>query len=198
MGKVQESTAGMSPLKKMLHYSDIGMAFLVILIVVMMVIPLPTWLLDVMLSANITIGVVVLLSTFYAQRALDLAAFPTMLLIVTLFRLALNVSTTRLILLQADAGDVVMAFGTFVVGGNYVVGAVVFLILVIIQFVVIAKNRTRGGGCRALYADAMPGKQMAIDADLNAGLIDDAGLRPAPHHSTRSGLYGAMDGASSC
>ena len=135
MGKVQESTAGMSPFKKMLHYADIGMAMLVILIVVMMIIPLPTWLLDILLSANIAIGVVVLLATFYAERALDLAAFPTLLLIVTLFRLALNVSTTRLILLQTDAGEVVRAFGTFVVGGNYVVGAVVFLILVVILMV---------------------------------------------------------------
>ncbi|HPK06648.1 MAG TPA: FHIPEP family type III secretion protein, partial [Aminivibrio sp.] len=125
MGRVAESTTNMSVFKKMLNYSDIGMAGLVVLIVVMMIIPLPTWLLDVLLTLNITIGVVVLLSTFYAQRALDLAAFPTMLLIVTLFRLALNVSTTRLILLNADAGQVISAFGNFVVGGNYVVGAVV-------------------------------------------------------------------------
>jgi flagellar biosynthesis protein FlhA len=188
----------MSPFKKMLHYSDIGMAFLVILIVVMMVIPLPTWLLDVMLSANITVGVVVLLSTFYAQRALDLAAFPTMLLIVTLFRLALNVSTTRLILLQADAGDVVRAFGTFVVGGNYVVGAVVFLILVIIQFVVITKGAERVAEVAARFTlDAMPGKQMAIDADLNAGLIDDAGAKDRRLTIQREAdFYGAMDGAS--
>jgi len=198
MGKVQESTAGMSPFKKMLHYSDIGMAFLVILIVVMMVIPLPTWLLDVLLSANITVGVVVLLATFYAQRALDLAAFPTLLLIVTLFRLALNVSTTRLILLQADAGDVVRAFGTFVVGGNYVVGAVVFLILVIIQFIVITKGAERVAEVAARFTlDAMPGKQMAIDADLNAGLIDDAGAKDRRLTIQREAdFYGAMDGAS--
>ncbi len=198
MGIVQESTAGMSPFKKMMHYSDIGMASLVILIVVMMVIPLPTWLLDILLSANITIGVVVLLATFYARQALDLAAFPTLLLIVTLFRLALNVSTTRLILLQADAGQVVSAFGTFVVGGNYVVGAVVFLILVIIQFVVITKGAERVAEVAARFTlDAMPGKQMAIDADLNAGLIDEAGAKDRRLTIQREAdFYGAMDGAS--
>ena len=198
MGKVQETTAGMSPFKKMLHYSDIGMASLVILIVVMMVIPLPTWLLDILLSANIAIGVVVLLSTFYAQNALDLAAFPTLLLIVTLYRLALNVSTTRLILLQADAGEVVSAFGTFVVGGNYVVGAVVFLILVIIQFVVITKGAERVAEVAARFTlDAMPGKQMAIDADLNAGPIDEAGAKERRLTIQREAdFYGAMDGAS--
>ncbi len=193
-----ESTTHMSPFKKMLHYADIGMAALVILIVVMMIIPLPTWLLDILLSMNITIGVVVLLSTFYARRALDLAAFPTMLLIVTLFRLALNVSTTRLILLNADAGQVVSAFGNFVVGGNYVVGAVVFLILVVIQFVVITKGAERVAEVAARFTlDAMPGKQMAIDADLNAGLIDEAGAKERRLTIQREAdFYGSMDGAS--
>lgn len=187
-----------SALKKMLHYSDIGMAGLVMLIVVMMIIPLPTWLLDILLTVNISIGVVVLLATFYAERALDLAAFPTMLLIVTLFRLALNVSTTRLILLNGDAGQVVSAFGNFVVGGNYVVGAVVFLILVIIQFIVITKGSERVAEVAARFTlDAMPGKQMAIDADLNAGLIDEAGARERRLTIQREAdFYGAMDGAS--
>ena len=112
----------------MLQYSDLGMAALVALIVGMLIIPLPTGLIDILLSLNIALGVVILLTTFYAHGALDLSAFPTILLIVTLFRLALNVSTTRLILLTGDAGLVVSAFGNFVVGGNYVVGAVVFLI----------------------------------------------------------------------
>jgi flagellar biosynthesis protein FlhA len=198
MGRVAESTTNMSVFKKMLNYSDIGMAGLVILIVVMMIIPLPTWFLDVLLTVNITLGVVVLLSTFYAQRALDLAAFPTMLLIVTLFRLALNVSTTRLILLNGDAGQVISAFGNFVVGGNYVVGGVVFLILVIIQFVVITKGSERVAEVAARFTlDAMPGKQMAIDADLNAGLIDEAGARERRLTIQREAdFYGAMDGAS--
>ena len=187
-----------SALKKMLHYSDIGMAALVMLIVVMMIIPLPTWLLDILITVNISLGVVVLLATFYAERALDLAAFPTMLLIVTLFRLALNVSTTRLILLDGDAGQVVSAFGNFVVGGNYVVGAVVFLILVIIQFIVITKGSERVAEVAARFTlDAMPGKQMAIDADLNAGLIDEAGARERRLTIQREAdFYGAMDGAS--
>jgi flagellar biosynthesis protein FlhA len=194
---VAEST-NTSALKKMLHYSDIGMAGLVMLIVVMMIIPLPTWLLDILLTVNISLGVVVLLATFYAERALDLAAFPTMLLIVTLFRLALNVSTTRLILLNGDAGQVVSAFGNFVVGGNYVVGAVVFLILVIIQFIVITKGSERVAEVAARFTlDAMSGKQMAIDADLNAGLIDEAGARERRLTIQREAdFYGAMDGAS--
>lgn len=198
MGTVAESATEMSVFKKMLHFSDIGMAGLVVLIVVMMIVPLPTGLLDVLLTVNITLGVVVLLSTFYAQQALDLAAFPTMLLIVTLFRLALNVSTTRLILLNADAGQVVSAFGNFVVGGNYVVGAVVFLILVIIQFVVITKGAERVAEVAARFTlDAMPGKQMAIDADLNAGLIDDKAAKDRRLNIQREAdFYGSMDGAS--
>ena len=198
MGTLAESATEMSVFKKMLHFSDIGMAGLVVLIVVMMIIPLPTGLLDVLLTVNITLGVVVLLSTFYAQQALDLAAFPTMLLIVTLFRLALNVSTTRLILLNGDAGQVVSAFGNFVVGGNYVVGAVVFLILVIIQFVVITKGAERVAEVAARFTlDAMPGKQMAIDADLNAGLIDDSAAKERRLNIQREAdFYGSMDGAS--
>jgi flagellar biosynthesis protein FlhA len=182
----------------MLQYSDLGMAALVALIVGMMIVPLPTGLLDILLSLNIALGVVVLLATFYAHRALDLAAFPTILLIVTLFRLALNVSTTRLILLRGDAGQVINAFGNFVVGGNYVVGAVVFLILVIIQFIVITKGAERVAEVAARFTlDAMPGKQMAIDADLNAGLIDDTGAKERRLNIQREAdFYGAMDGAS--
>ena len=138
-------TAGLekSMLKKILHYSDVGVALLMVLVVVMMVIPLPTGLIDVLLAANITLGVVVLLVTFYVKRALDLSVFPTLLLIVTLFRIALNVSTTRLILLNGYAGEIIMAFGNFVVGGNYIVGVVIFLILVIIQLLVITKGAER-------------------------------------------------------
>ena len=182
----------------MLQYSDLGMAALVALIVGMLIIPLPTGLIDVLLSLNIALGVVILLTTFYAHGALDLSAFPTILLIVTLFRLALNVSTTRLILLTGDAGLVVSAFGNFVVGGNYVVGAVVFLILVIIQFIVITKGAERVAEVAARFTlDAMPGKQMAIDADLNAGLIDDTIAKERRKNIQREAdFYGAMDGAS--
>ena len=185
-------------LKKILHYSDVGVALLMVLVVVMMVIPLPTGLIDVLLAANITLGVVVLLVTFYVKRALDLSVFPTLLLIVTLFRIALNVSTTRLILLNGYAGEIIMAFGNFVVGGNYIVGVVIFLILVIIQLLVITKGAERVAEVAARFTlDAMPGKQMAIDADLNSGLIDDQEARARRRDIQREAdFYGAMDGAS--
>lgn len=193
-------TAGLekSMLKKILHYSDVGVALLMVLVVVMMVIPLPTWLIDILLSTNITLGVVVLLVTFYVKRALDLSVFPTLLLIVTLFRIALNVSTTRLILLNGYAGEIIMAFGNFVVGGNYIVGVVIFLILVIIQLLVITKGAERVAEVAARFTlDAMPGKQMAIDADLNSGLIDDQEARARRRDIQREAdFYGAMDGAS--
>ena len=193
------TTAGeMSVLKKILHYSDIGVALLMVLVVVMMVIPLPTLLIDILLACNITLGVMVLLITFYVKRALELSVFPTLLLIVTLFRIALNVSTTRLILLYGDAGNIIAAFGSFVVGGNYVVGAVIFLILVIIQLVVITKGAERVAEVAARFTlDAMPGKQMAIDADLNSGLIDEEGAKERRRDIQREAdFYGAMDGAS--
>ena len=184
--------------KRMLQYADIGIALMLVLIVGMMIIPMPTMLLDVLLALNITFGVVVLLSTFYVRQALEIAAFPTILLIATLFRLALNVSTTRLVLLQGFAGDVINAFGNFVVGGNYVVGGVVFLILVVIQFLVITKGAERVAEVAARFTlDAMPGKQMAIDADLNAGMIDEQEARKRRLNIQREAdFYGAMDGAS--
>lgn len=187
-----------SMVQKMLHFSDIGIASLMILIVVMMIIPLPTWLLDILLTLNITFGVVVLLVTFYVQKTLEIASFPSILLIVTLFRLALNVSTTRLILLKANAGSIISSFGNFVVGGNYVVGAVVFLILVIIQFIVITKGAERVAEVAARFTlDAMPGKQMAIDADLNAGIIDDLVAKDRRLEIQKEAdFYGSMDGAS--
>lgn len=187
-----------SMLKKILSYSDVGVALLMVLIIVMMVIPLPTWLIDILLALNITLGVVTLLVTFYVKRALDLSVFPTLLLIVTLFRLALNVSTTRLILLNGYAGEIIMAFGNFVVGGNYVVGVVMFLILVIIQMLVITKGAERVAEVAARFTlDAMPGKQMSIDADLNSGLIDEQGAKTRRQDIQKEAdFYGAMDGAS--
>ena len=184
--------------KKVQSYSDIGVALLMVLIIIMMVVPLPTWLIDMLLAMNITLGVVTLLVTFYVKRALDLSIFPTLLLISTLFRLSLNVSTTRLILLYGNAGELINAFGNFVVGGNYVVGIIMFLILVIIQMLVI----TKGAECVAEVAarftlDAMPGKQMSIDADLNSGLIDEQGAKQRRQDIQREAdFYGAMDGAS--
>ena len=179
--------------KKVQSYSDIGVALLMVLIIIMMVVPLPTWLIDI-----ITLGVVTLLVTFYVKRALDLSIFPTLLLISTLFRLSLNVSTTRLILLYGNAGELINAFGNFVVGGNYVVGIIMFLILVIIQMLVITKGAERVAEVAARFTlDAMPGKQMSIDADLNSGLIDEQGAKQRRQDIQREAdFYGAMDGAS--
>lgn len=179
------------------RYSDLLLALLVIVIVGMMIIPLPTWLIDILLTINITLGVVLLLISLYIPNALQIASFPTILLITTLYRLALNVSTTRLILLYADAGTVVASFGQFVVKGNYVVGFVIFLILVIINFLVIAKGSERVSEVSARFVlDAMPGKQMSIDSDLRAGAFDlNEARRRRSDLQRESQLYGAMDGA---
>lgn len=196
MADVLASSAGLR--KKVQSYSDIGVALLMVLVIVMMVVPLPTWIIDLLLAMNITLGVVTLLVTFYVKRALDLSIFPTLLLIATLFRLSLNVSTTRLILLYGNAGELINAFGNFVVGGNYVVGIIMFLILVIIQMLVITKGAERVAEVAARFTlDAMPGKQMSIDADLNSGLIDEAGAKQRRQDIQREAdFYGAMDGAS--
>src|SRR4051812_12406629 len=177
--------------------ADAGLAVVVVLIVALMVVPLPTWLLDILLASNLSAAVAILLVVLYARDAISIATFPTLLLITTLFRLALNVSSTRLILLQANAGEVIRSFGLFVVRGNYVVGAVVFLILTIIQFVVIAKGSERVAEVGARFAlDAMPGKQMAIDADRRSGAIDGKEARARRRMLVReSQFYGAMDGA---
>ena len=177
--------------------ADAVLAGLVIAVVGLMVVPLPTWLLDLLIASNLAASVVILLVSMYVSEALKIAAFPTLLLITTLIRLSLNVSSTRLILLQADAGDVIKAFGQFVVRGNYVVGAVIFLILTIIQFIVIAKGSERVAEVGARFAlDAMPGKQMAIDAELRSGAIDGSEARARRRMLVReSQFYGAMDGA---
>src|SRR5499427_7675916 len=162
-----------------------------------MIVPLPTWILDLLISTNLSATVAILLVVLYVPDALGIATFPTLLLLTTLYRLALNVASTRLILLQADAGEVIRAFGAFVVRGNYVVGAVVFLILTIIQFIVIAKGGERVAEVGARFVlDAMPGKQMAIDAELRAGSIDGNEARRRRRALQReSQFYGAMDGA---
>lgn len=167
-------------------------------IVIMMVIPVPPVMLDLLLSLNIAVAVLILLATLNIKRALDLASFPSLLLVVTLFRLGLNVSTTRLILGTGEAGDVITAFGRFVVGGSVIVGLVIFLILVVIQFVVITNGATRVAEVGARFTlDAMPGKQMAIDADLNSGVIDDfEATRRRSEVASEADFYGAMDGAS--
>lgn len=179
------------------RYSDLVLAVVVVGMVGMLIVPLPTFLLDLLLTLNIATAVTLLMVSLYIPSAVRLASFPTILLLTTLFRLALNVSSTRLILLHADAGEVIAAFGNFVVQGNYVVGGVIFLILTIIQFLVIAKGSERVSEVGARFTlDAMPGKQMAIDADLRAGAFDLAEARRRRGAVQReSQLYGAMDGA---
>lgn len=185
-------------LERSTRSSDFLFAFLFILIILMMVVPLPPSLVDFLLSCNITLSVMTLLVTTYITNPLQFSVFPSLLLFATLFRLALNISTTRLILLQGYAGRLIAAFGQFVVGGNYVVGFIIFFILVIIQFVVITNGANRIAEVAARFTlDAMPGKQMSIDADLNAGLIDEAEARRRRREIERQAdFYGAMDGAS--
>ena len=168
----------------------------VVLIVVMLVVPLPALLLDLLIATNITTSILILLTAMFVRRPLDFGAFPAVILVMTLFRLALNVSSTRLILLDGYAGKTIDTFGTFVVGGQLVVGLIVFAILVIIQFVVITSGAGRVAEVGARFTlDAMPGKQMAIDADLNSGLIDeDEARRRRADVAAEADFYGAMDG----
>lgn len=176
---------------------DISVLAAVISIVAMLVIPLPHWLISFLIILNITIALLILMTAMNMKEALEFSVFPTLLLLVTLFRLALNVSTTRAILSEGDAGKVVETFGTFVTGGNMLVGLVVFAILVIIQFIVITKGAERVAEVAARFTlDAMPGKQMSIDADLNAGMISEKEARERREKvSGEADFYGAMDGA---
>jgi flagellar biosynthesis protein FlhA len=189
--------------RRLIIRTDVLIAFGLVLILMLMILPVPPIMLDVFLSLNITIALLILITALYTSRALDFAIFPSVLLVTTLFRLSLNVASTRLILLRGDegpgaAGSVIQSFGQFVVGGNYVVGIVIFTILVIINFMVITKGAGRVAEVAARFTlDAMPGKQMAIDADLNAGLINDDEARGRRKEiASESDFYGAMDGAS--
>jgi flagellar biosynthesis protein FlhA len=179
-------------------HADLMAAGAVVLVVVMMIVPLPPFLLDLAITLNISSALMIVVATLYVPRALDFSSFPSLLLLTTLFRLAINVSVTRLVLLHGDAGHVVTAFGNFVVGGNVVVGLIIFLILVVIQFVVITNGAGRVAEVGARFTlDAMPGKQMAIDADLNTGQItDEEARRRRAEISQEADFYGAMDGAS--
>jgi len=181
----------------------LAVPMLVLLILAMMVLPLPTLMLDVLLTLNIALAMIVLLVSLNARRPLDFSVFPTVLLLTTLLRLSLNVASTRIILMQGQtgpdaAGKVIESFGSFLVGGNIAVGFVVFLILVIINFVVITKGAGRIAEVAARFTlDSMPGKQLAVDADLNAGFINDVEARTRRHEIGREAdFYGAMDGAS--
>src|ERR1700742_137617 len=185
-------------IKKLMSHADLVAAVAVVLVVVMMIVPLPPGVIDLFITLNIASAITIVVATLYVPRALDFAAFPSLLLLTTMFRLAINVSVTRQILLHGDGGSVVKAFGSFVVGGNVVVGLVIFLILIVIQFVVVTNGAGRvAEGSARFTLDAMPGKQMAIDADLNAGLITDEQARERRREISREAdFYGAMDGAS--
>jgi len=202
MAEPQAST-GTNAFLESARSSSAMIAMGVIAILMVMILPIPTFLLDILLSFSIAISIIILLMSMYVLKPLQFSVFPSVLLMVTLLRLSLNVASTRLILLHGNegtqaAGQVIQSFGTFVVGGNYVVGMVVFLVLVLINFIVITKGATRIAEVSARFTlDAMPGKQMSIDADLNAGLIsDNDARRRRAEIEQESNFYGAMDGAS--
>lgn len=201
--KVNPAPAGWQTMLRSLNWGELAIPLTVLSIVLAMVTPLPPILLDVLISANITMSVVVLLAAMYINKPSDFSVFPTLLLLMTLFRLALNISSSRLILLQGNtgtsaAGEVIESFGNFVVGGNYVIGVVIFLVLISIQYVVINHGAVRISEVAARFTlDAMPGKQMSIDSDLNSGLIDEKEARTRRRAlSAEAEFYGAMDGAS--
>ncbi len=179
------------------RFADLLLVAMVGVMIGLMIIPLPTFLLDIFLTLNITIAVTILMVSIYISSPVQIASYPTLLLLTTLYRLSLDISATRLILLKADAGEVIRAFGMFVVSGNFVVGAVIFLIITLVQFIVITKGAERVAEVAARFTlDAMPGKQMSIDADLRAGIIDFQQARARREGLAReSQFYGAMDGA---
>ena len=177
--------------------SEIGLALFVILLIVILICELPTWMVNFAISFNITLGILLLMIALYIQKPLELASFPSIILLGTMFRLVLSIASTRLILAKGEAGEVVEAFGTFVTGGNMVVGFVIFIIITLVQFMVITKGSERIAEVSARFAlDAMPGKQMTIDADFNAGLISpEEAVKRREDLTRESSLYGSMDGA---
>ncbi|RKW54296.1 MAG: flagellar biosynthesis protein FlhA [Lachnospiraceae bacterium] len=176
---------------------DIVVSVGIIFMILMIIIPMPEFLVDIMLSMNISLSLLILLIAMFNREALDFSVFPSLLLITTIFRIALNITTTRYILLKGDAGDVIEAFGNFVMGGNAIVGFIVFIIIMIVNFMVITKGSERVSEVAARFTlDAMPGKQMAIDADLNSGMIDETQARTRRSKIQREAdFYGSMDGA---
>ena len=177
--------------------SEIFLAIFVIVLILILLIEMPNWVINFSISLNITLGIVLLMISLYVQKPLELAAFPSIILIGTMFRLVLSIASTRLILAKGDAGEVIHAFGTFVTGGNMVVGGVIFLIITVVQFMVITKGAERIAEVAARFAlDAMPGKQMTIDADFNAGLISpEEAVKRREDLQRESSLFGSMDGA---
>ncbi|MCE3261355.1 MAG: flhA [Pseudoduganella sp.] len=189
----------MNALRRVLgQHADIALVLVVVGVLVVLFTPIPAGLLDFLILANVSFALLILLLTFYMAKPVEFSTFPSLLLVATLFRLALNVAATRLILSDADAGRVIGAIGSYVVGGNYVIGLIVFLILVVVQFVVVTSGAQRVSEVAARFTlDSMPGQQMSIDADLNMGFIDQAeAQRRRRNLSKEAGFYGAMDGAS--
>ena len=187
----------MKHLRALTFRSDLAVAAVLVMTIVLMVLPLPTFAVDMLLATNMAISILLLMVTFYLRTPTELSTLPALILIATVFRLAISIAVTRLILVQADAGDIIRTFGEFVVGGNVVVGLVIFLIITVVQFLVITKGAERVAEVAARFTlDAMPGKQMAIDADVRAGEVDQAQARRRRSDLEReSQLYGAMDGA---
>src|SRR5579884_3952794 len=197
------SAGGSATILNGVNWNEVAIPIAVLGIVLAMITPLPSFMLDILISANITMSVVVLLVSMYITQPVEFSVFPTTLLLMTLFRLALNISSSRLILLNGNsgtsaAGEVIQAFGAFVVGGNYIIGVVIFLVLIAIQYVVINHGAVRISEVTARFTlDALPGKQMSIDADLNSGLIDEnEARRRRKELASEAEFYGAMDGAS--
>jgi len=187
----------------LLGQKDLSVVIFVMAILAIIIVPLPSELLDVLLTVSMALAVLILLISLYVPKPTDLTTFPTLILILTLFRLSLNIATTRMILSHGHEGpenvsSIISSFGDFVVGGNYVIGIIVFSILVLINFMVITKGSTRVAEVAARFTlDSMPGKQMAVDADLNAGLIDDAEAKQRRAEILKdANFYGAMDGSS--
>src|SRR5947207_3393088 len=190
--------SGSSNLKRLFRHGDLWLVFGLFGTILLLILPVSPFILDTLLAVSIAIALLILLVILYLREPADFTGFPTLLLFITLYRLALNVASTRLILLDGYAGHIIESFGNFVVRGNYVVGMVVFLILVLINFVVITKGAGRIAEVAARFTlDAMPGKQMAIDAELNAGIINEAEARARRRAvEQEADFYGAMDGAS--
>jgi type III secretion protein V len=187
----------LNPTMGLARFNDLGLAGLVVAVIVMMALPLPAWMIDVLVAFNIAIGVVLLLVALYVPSPLAFSTLPAVLLITTLFRISLNVATTRQILMHAHAGDIIEVFGRTVVGGSLIVGLVVFLIITVVQFIVVAKGAERVAEvCARFTLDALPGKQMSIDGDMRSGILSQAEAVARRQELTQeSHFFGAMDGA---
>src|SRR5580704_9290906 len=195
--RLARSLGGERALRVINSSSDIVLALFIIILIMMIIIPVSPGILDNLIAINLTVSISLLMVALYIQKAVNLSMFPSLLLITTLFRLGIEIAATKQILLHANAGHIIYAFGGYVVGGNFIVGGIVFLIITIVQFIVVTKGAERVAEVAARFTlDAMPGKQMSIDADMRSGIIDASQARDLRLALTKeSQLYGAMDGA---